>query len=59
VANGRVLGAAGPWHSRGRWWSESGRFAFESFDVQTEDGSVVRLRFDCLRRSWEVDAIYD
>jgi protein ImuB len=59
VASGRLVGVAGPWRSDGRWWSDAARFDFESFDVQTEDGSVVRLRFDHLRRIWEVDAVYD
>jgi protein ImuB len=59
VANGRVVGAAGPWRTSGRWWSETERFAFESFDVQTEDGCVVRLRLDRLRGAWEIEAIYD
>jgi hypothetical protein len=59
VANGSVVGLAGPWRTTGHWWSPERRFAFDSFDVQTEDGSVVRLRFDLLRRLWHVDAIYD
>ena len=59
VANGHVLRCAGPWRSSGSWWSPEEHFAFESFDVQTEDGVVVRLRFDLLRRQWEIDAVYD
>jgi len=59
VANGRVLHCAGPWRSSGGWWSPEERFAFESFDVQTEDGVMVRLRFDLLRRQWQIDAVYD
>lgn len=59
VASGRVLRAAGPWRVSGGWWSRERRFAFDHFDVQTEDGSVARLRFDHLRRTWQVDAVYD
>ena len=59
VANGRVLDCAGPWRSSGGWWSPEERFAFESFDVWTEDGLVVRLRYDGLRRHWEIDGVYD
>jgi protein ImuB len=59
VANGCIVGLAGPWRTTGSWWSPERRFAFDSFDVQAEDGSVVRLRFDLLRRTWHVDAIYD
>ena len=59
IANGRVLDCAGPWRSSGGWWSPEERFAFESFDVWTEDGLVVRLRYDGLRRHWEIDGVYD
>jgi protein ImuB len=59
VANGRVVRCAGPWRTTGGWWSPEERFAFDHFDVQSEDGVVVRLRFDHLRREWQIDAIYD
>lgn len=59
VANGRVVCAAGPWRTTGGWWSHEGRFAFDSFDVQTSDGTVSRLRFDHVRRIWQIDALYD
>ena len=42
-----------------RWWSEEDRFALDYFDVQVADGTLLRLRFDWLRRSWQVDALYD
>jgi len=59
VARGAVVAAAGPWRTSGGWWCPARRFAVEHFDVQTADGGVVRLRFDALRRSWCVDAVYD
>ncbi|MDH3519507.1 MAG: hypothetical protein OEM49_03545 [Myxococcales bacterium] len=59
VANGRVVRLAGPWRTTGGWWSHDARFAFDSFDVQTSDGSVVRLRLDHVQRVWQIDAIYD
>ena len=59
VANGRVVRCAGPWRTTGGWWSPEERFAFDQFDVQSEDGVVVRLRFDHVRREWQIDAIYD
>ena len=59
VANGRVVRCAGPWRTTGGWWSPEDRFAFDQFDVQSEDGVVVRLRFDHIRREWQIDAIYD
>jgi protein ImuB len=59
VARGPILAVAGPWRTSGGWWSEAERFALDQFDVQTEDGGVLRLRFDRLRRRWFVDGLYD
>jgi protein ImuB len=59
IANGRVLRLAGPWRATGGWWSPEERFAYDSFDVQTDDGTVARLRFDHLRQRWQIDAVYD
>jgi protein ImuB len=59
VCSGRVLRCAGPWRTTGGWWSREGRFAFDHYDVQTEDGTVVRLRYDHVARSWQIDGIYD
>jgi protein ImuB len=59
VANGRVVRLAGPWRTTGGWWVAAERFAYDCFDIQTSDGTVSRLRFDCLRRTWQIDAVYD
>ncbi|MGH7338790.1 MAG: hypothetical protein ACREI7_14510, partial [Myxococcota bacterium] len=59
IANGRIVRCAGPWRITGGWWSSEERFAFDQFDVQSEDGVVVRLRFDHVRREWQIDAVYD
>ncbi len=58
VANGSILGCAGPWRSTGSWWS-SERFAHDHFDVRTSDGIVSRLRHDRILRTWHVDGVYD
>ena len=59
IANGRVLRSAGPWRTTGGWWSREGRFAYDSFDVLTSDGNVVRLRYDHVHKTWQIDAVYD
>ena len=59
VANGEVVRLAGPWRTTGGWWSREQRFAYDSFDVQTGDGVVARLRFDHIRKVWHIDAVYD
>jgi protein ImuB len=59
VASGRVIRLAGPWRTTGGWWSQEDRFAYDSFDVQTSDGSIARLRLDRIRKLWHIDAVYD
>ena len=59
IASGQVVRSAGPWRITGGWWSHEGRFAFDSFDVQLDDGTVARLRLDHLQRVWQIDAVYD
>jgi protein ImuB len=59
LARGAVLRCAGPWRTTGRWWSEEERFAFDHYDVQVEDGWVVRLRFDWRTNGWQIDGVYD
>ena len=59
VANGRVVHLAGPWRTTGGWWSPESRFAYDTFDVETSDGTIARLCFDHVRRRWQIDAVYD
>jgi protein ImuB len=59
IANGDVVHVAGPWRTTGGWWTAEQRFAYDHFDVQIEDGTMARLRFDHVRKRWELDAIYD
>ena len=59
VACGTLIEVAGPWRISGHWWNDRERFAFDYFDVQVEDTSLLRLRFDWIRKRWQVDGIYD
>jgi protein ImuB len=59
VARGQVVHLAGPWRTTGGWWAPESRYAYDYFDVLTSDGTLSRLRFDHLSRSWHVDAVYD
>lgn len=59
IANGDVVHCAGPWRTTGGWWTETDRFAFDTYDVATSDGLLVRLRHDRVRDTWQVDAVYD
>jgi protein ImuB len=59
LAHGEVVHCAGPWRATGGWWAAERAFAFDSFDVATSDGLLVRLRYDRSRRTWEIDALYD
>ncbi len=59
LCSGAVLHCAGPWRTTGSWWSQQERFAFDHFDVATDAGLLLRLRYDHLGRSWQIDAVYD
>ncbi|MFP6564432.1 MAG: hypothetical protein VCC68_08115 [Myxococcota bacterium] len=59
VACGPLVAVAGPWRISGHWWNEHERFAFDYFDVQVEDTSLLRLRFDWREKRWQVDGLYD
>ena len=59
IASGQVMSSAGPWRTTGGWWSREGRFAYDSFDILTSDGTVARLRYDHVRKIWQIDAVYD
>jgi protein ImuB len=58
LANGEVLRCAGPWRTTGQWWSDE-RYAFDHYDVATDDGAVFRLRRDLLHERWEIDGVFD
>ncbi|MFO0688757.1 MAG: DNA polymerase Y family protein [Myxococcota bacterium] len=59
VARGEIVEVAGPWRTTGRWWSETGHFAVDHYDVQMHDGRVLRLCFDWRENGWQVDGLYD
>jgi protein ImuB len=59
ITSGNVVNASGPWRTTGRWWSERERFALDHYDVQVEDGTLLRLRFDWIQKIWQIDALYD
>jgi protein ImuB len=59
VSTGHVVHAAGPWRTTGRWWSEEQRFAVDYFDLQVSDGTLLRIRFDWIEKTWHIDAVYD
>ena len=59
VSSGDVVHVSGPWRTTGRWWSDTGRYALDHFDVQVSDGTVSRLCFDWYKRCWRIDGLYD
>ena len=59
VSQGEVVEIAGPWRTTGQWWSETGHFAVDHYDVQMSDGNVLRLCFDWKQNQWQVDGLYD
>lgn len=55
---GSVVALAGPYRTIGEWWGDR-PFSRDDYDVALADGSVLRLFFDRLARSWAVDGVYD
>ena len=59
ITSGEVIVCSGPWRTTGHWWSPDERFAFDHFDIQVDDGCVIRLCFDWVQRIWQIDGLYD
>ncbi len=59
ISQGEILRAAGPWRTTGHWWEKSTHFAIDHYDVQMNDGHVLRLGFDWTTKRWQVDGLYD
>lgn len=55
---GVVVACAGPYRCSGDWWTDH-PFARDDYDVATADGSVLRLSFDRLGKTWLVAGAYD
>jgi protein ImuB len=59
ISRGGIVRAAGPWRTTGHWWSGASHFAFDHYDVQMQDGALLRVRFDWKAKQWQVDGVYD
>lgn len=59
LCRGRLVVVSGPWRTTGYWWSSTAHFAVDHYDVQLEDGTLLRLRHDWKARRWQIDGLYD
>ena len=59
LSTGTIRRAAGPWRTTGLWWSTSSHFALDHYDIQMQDGSLLRLCFDWKAKRWQIDGLYD
>ncbi len=50
--------ALGPWRASGHWW-EPGAWSREEWDVQTQEGAVLRLVCRGSPEQWHVEAVLD
>ena len=50
---------APPHRQRGEDRVGAPEVAVDHYDVQVEDGTVLRLCFDWIDRAWRIDAVYD
>ena len=59
LGQGEIVKTAGPWRTTGHWWSEAAHFAVDHYDVELDDGTVLRLAFDWKTKRWQIDGLYD
>lgn len=58
----RIVACAGPWRSSGDWWShdeQPHKWSRDEWEVETTDGSILRIYWDHHRKSWFLDGVYD
>jgi protein ImuB len=55
----KVTHASGPWRSGGEWWSRSGAWQREEWDVELEMRGVYRIFRDAQSGEWFVQGMYD
>jgi protein ImuB len=53
-----VRQSAGPWRSSGEWWSGN-PWGRDEWDVELENGAVVRLARDFESAQWTITGVYD
>jgi protein ImuB len=57
---GRVIAAAGPWRSSGRWWApDDTGWNRDEWDVELEAGIVYRLTRDRVTGQWAIEGAFD
>jgi protein ImuB len=58
----QVMDASGPWRSGGEWWSQTGEWKREEWDIGlVSDGhpAIYRVFQDCVSGRWFVEGMYD
>ena len=55
---GKVRVASGPWELEERWWTED-RTERDYWDVELEDGALLRIYRDRRSDRWFADGVYD
>jgi len=54
----QIVACGGPWRSSGDWWTDQ-VWSREEWDVELVDGSICRIYWDPLRKTWFLEGIYD
>jgi protein ImuB len=50
--------SVGPWRTEGEWWDERA-WARDEWDVVVDGGTLYRLAYDRVARTWALDGAYD
>jgi len=60
LAGGRVIAAAGPWRTSGRWWAaDATTWDRELWDVEVDGSGIYRLARDRRTGRWEIEGEVD
>ena len=56
----QIVACSGPWRSSGDWWrGTTHEWSRDEWDVELVDGSIRRIYWDPLKRTWFLEGIYD
>jgi protein ImuB len=60
LATHQIVACSGPWRSSGDWWrGTTQEWSRNEWDVELADGSIRRVYWDPLKRTWFSEGIYD
>ena len=60
LSSHQIVSCSGPWRSSGDWWKGTTyEWSRDEWDVELMDGSICRIYWDPLKKTWFLEGIYD